>query len=81
MRLDFKIAAPKSAEEEPSSSLFLSQREADVSFKVKDQIIPAHKCVLLKKSQYFANSSDVIEIEDCEADIFRGKLKFFVSYF
>jgi len=64
------------------NSLFMSQLESDIAFKVQDQLIPAHKQFLLKKSRYFKNvfnsgmaesRRDVIDIQDCEYDIFKGK--------
>ncbi len=78
----FGISAPKSAEEEYLSSLFMSQEKSDITFKVQDQLIPAHKEILLKKSKYFAglfnsnmaeSKQDVIEITDCEYETFKGK--------
>jgi len=62
--------------------LFMSQIESDIILKVQDRLIPAHKRVLMKKSRYFErmfnsgmaeSKQDVIDIQDCEYDIFTGK--------
>ena len=63
-------------------SLFMSQIESDLSFKIEGKVIPAHKRILMKKSKYFdkmfksgmaESKQDVIDIQDCEYDIFTGK--------
>ncbi len=81
-QLDFGFSTEKTAEEEKLSSLFMNQNESDVAFKVQDQLIPAHKSVLMKKSRYFEkvfnsgmaeSKQDVIEISDCEYEVFKGK--------
>jgi len=41
-------------EEQRFRSLFMSQEESDVTLKVQDKLIPAHKEVLIKRSRYFA---------------------------
>ena len=33
----------------------MEEAESDVKFRVEEKIIPAHKQVLIGKSQYFAN--------------------------
>jgi len=33
----------------------MEEAESDVKFKIEEKIIPAHKQVLIEKSQYFAN--------------------------
>ena len=85
MRLDFGICAPKSAEDEEISSLFMSQTDSDIAFKIEEKVIPAHKSVLIKKSKYFKNvfnsgmaesRQDVIEIKDCEYETFKEYLRF-----
>ncbi len=81
MRIVFGVSACKSAEQERVSSLFLNQSESNITFKVENQLIPAHKQILMKKSQYFANlfnssdesKQDLIEIQDCEYDVFKSK--------
>jgi len=81
---DCEIPAPKSAaEEQYFSSLFMSETDSDIAFKVEGKIFPAHKRILMKRSQYFEklfnsgmveSKQDVIEIKDCEsADVFQGK--------
>jgi len=32
----------------------MSEEESDIKLKIQDQIIPAHKQVLIEKSKYFA---------------------------
>jgi len=65
----------------------MNQKESDITFKVEGQLIPAHKKVLLKKSRYFSSLfksgmaesvQDLIEINDCEYDIFKGKQRFYL---
>jgi len=60
----------------------LSQNESDITLKVEGQIIPAHKRILMKKSRYFGkvfksgmaeSKQKIIEIKDCEYDVFKGK--------
>ncbi len=36
-------------------SLFLQEEKSDIKFKVEDQMIPAHKQVLIQESKYFKN--------------------------
>ena len=59
----------------------MSQEESDVSFKIQDQILPAHKQILIGKSRYFKNlfesgmaesRQQVIEIDNCELPLFKG---------
>ncbi len=59
----------------------MSEEESDISFKIDDQIIPAHKKILIPRSRYFANlfnsgmaesKQQVIEINDCEYHVFQG---------
>jgi len=85
LSLGFKICAPKSAEEEYLGGLFMNQEKSDVTFKIEDQLIPAHKQVLMRKSRYFEgvfnsgmaeSTQEVIEIKDCEYEIFKGKQKY-----
>ncbi len=65
-------------------ALFMSQIESNVSFKIEGKVIPAHKRVLMKKSRYFEkmfnsgmaeSKQDVIDIQDCEYDVFQGKMR------
>ncbi len=57
----------------------MNARESDVKFKVKDEIIPAHKKVLAQKSQYFADlfnnspNQKVIEIDSRKENTFKSK--------
>jgi len=83
--LDFGISAPKSAEDERLSHLFMSESESDVTFKVEEKMIPAHKSVLTEKSRYFEGlfksgmtepKQGVIEIKDSEYEIFKEYLRF-----
>jgi len=75
----------KSPEEERILSLFMSEEESDVSFKVEDKTLPAHKDILIQKSKYFANlfnsgmvesRQNIIEIPDCEFQVFQEFLRF-----
>ena len=84
--LDFGISAPKSAGEENLSSLFMSEVKSDIAFRVQDQLVPAHKQMLMQKSKYFAkvlnsgmaeSTQAVIDIPDCEYGIFKGKERFY----
>ncbi len=68
--------------EEDLNSLFLNQNESDISFKIQNNIISAHKKVLMQKSKFFSdlfNSGmresklEIIDIDDCELDVFKGK--------
>ncbi len=76
-KIDFSVL--KSFEEDDFSSLFMNESESDVSFKIKDEIIPAHKKVLAQKSQYFANlfnnspDQQVIEIDSRKENTFKSK--------
>jgi len=49
------LPPPMSAEEEQLSSLFMSEKESGLTFKVEDKMIPAHKKVLIRKCKFFAN--------------------------
>ncbi len=79
LSLDFGILAPKSAEEEQTRSQFLKETKPDISFKVQDKLIPAHKQILMEESQYFANvfnsesKQEIIEVQDCESGVFISK--------
>ncbi len=53
--IDFGFSIPESPEQKRLRSLFMSEEESDVKLKVQDQIIPAHKQVLIENSKYFAN--------------------------
>ena len=53
--IEFELLNPKSPEEKRLESLFLSDKESDITFKVQGKLIPAHKEVLIQKSRYFAN--------------------------
>jgi len=72
-------------EEEHLSSLFMNENESDITFKIQDKIIPAHRSILAQKSRYFANlfnsgmiesRQQVIEIPDCEYDVFQEFVRF-----
>ena len=63
----------------------MSHTDSDIAFKIEEKVIPAHKSVLIKKSRYFENvfksgmaesRQDVIEIKDCEYEIFKEYLRF-----
>ncbi len=78
--LDFGICTARSAEDEKISSLFMSQTDSDISFSIEEKVIPAHQSVLKEKSQFFLFTSgsveskeDVIEIQNCEYNVFQGK--------
>jgi len=60
----------------------MSQTESDIAFKVQDELDPAHKQILVKKSRYFEkvfnsgmaeSKQEIIEIQDCESEVFKGK--------
>jgi len=57
----------------------MSKRESDIKLKVKDEMIPAHKKVLVQKSQSFANlfnnsaNQNVIEIDGRKDQTFKSK--------
>ncbi len=62
----------------------MNQNESDIAFKIEEKVIPAHKSILMKKSRYFANvlnsgmaesTQDVIEVKDCEYEIFKEYLR------
>jgi len=64
---------------------FMSETESDISFKVEEKIIPAHKKILIDRSRYFVNlfksdmmesRQEIIEIPDCEYHVFREYLRF-----
>jgi len=86
LSLDKFVQPPsKSPEDERLSSLFMSENESDIIFKIKGKTIPAHKKVLSEKSQYFANlfnsgmmesRLEVIDIDDCEYNTFQEFLRF-----
>jgi len=52
--LGLSIPEVPAPEKKVFKSLFMSEEESDIKFKVQDQIIPAHKKVLIEKSKYFA---------------------------
>ena len=52
---DLKLSISKSSEEQRLESLFLSEKDSDITFRIQDKTFPAHKEVLSEKSQYFAN--------------------------
>ena len=65
------------------SALFMSPIESDIVFKIEGQLISAHKRILMEKSRYFEkvfnsgmaeSKQDMIEIQDCHYDIFKGKV-------
>jgi len=75
----------ETSEERRLRSLFMSQEGSDITFQVENKTIPAHKEILIKKSQYFANlfnsgmvesRQQILEIEDCEYDLFKEFLRF-----
>ena len=45
---------PELPEQKCMKSLFMNEEESDVAFKVQDEMIPAHKQILIDKSKYFA---------------------------
>lgn len=53
--IDLNLPDPKQTENEYRYSLFMSGEKSDVIIKVGDQTIPAHKNILIEKSDYFAN--------------------------
>jgi len=78
--IDFGITAPKATRE----ALLTSKNELDITFRVQGQLIPAHKQVLTEKSRYFYKAfnsgmaesrQDIIEIEDCEYEVFKEFLR------
>jgi len=81
---NFPSLNSKSAEEKHVADLFMSQEKSDITFKINDQTIPAHKQILIQKSKYFANlfnsgmaesRQDLIEITDCDYVVFQEFLR------
>jgi len=63
----------------------MSEKGSDVAFKLEGKILPAHKDILIQKSQYFAglfnsgmieSRQNVIEIPDCEYQVFQEFLRY-----
>lgn len=88
--IEVGLVPPRSTEEEEEywSSHFLKENESDIQFKIQEKIIPAHKTILIKKSQFFSNlfnsgmiesNLQVIDIDDCEFDVFQGKEMFILQ--
>ncbi len=48
------LEAPLSPEQQLLKSFCMSEKEADIKFKVQEKIISAHKQVLIEKSRFFA---------------------------
>jgi len=70
---------------EHNELLFKTMRNSDVSFRIKDQEIQAHKCILISRSPVFTamfehhtaeNQSGVVEIVDISPHTFRTALYF-----
>jgi len=53
--VDVGLPIPESPEQKRLKSLFMNEEQSDIKFNVGDQIIPAHKQVLIEKSKYFTN--------------------------
>ncbi len=60
----------------------MNENESDIKFKIQKKVLPAHKKVLMEKSRFFSNlfnsgmiesRLEVIDIDDCEFDVFQGK--------
>jgi len=75
----------KSLEEQRMMDLFMNEEDSDVAFMVEDKTLPAHKEILIQKSQYFANlfnsgmiesRQQVIEIPNCKYHVFQEFLRF-----
>jgi len=82
---DINMSNMKTPEDQQIMSMFMSHKESDVTFTVEGQILPAHKGILIQKSQYFKNlfnsgmiesRQQVIEIPDCEYMVFQEFLRF-----
>ncbi len=59
----------------------MNKEKSDILFKVEDKLIPTQKQILIQKSRYFANlfksgmvetRQEIIEINDCEENVFIG---------
>jgi len=85
LNLDNFSLPPRSDEEGYMSTLFMSENESDVVFKIQDKTIPVHKKVLIRKCQFFANlfnsgmmesRLETIDIDDYEYDTFKEFLRY-----
>ncbi len=52
--IDIGLNPEETEEDKRFKSLFMNKEGSDVTLKVQDQEIPAHKEVLIKRSKYFA---------------------------
>ena len=77
--LDFPIHKPP--EKKQLKSRFMDEKGSDITFKIGDKTIPAHKEILTQKSKYFdglfksgmtESRQEIIEINDCEYLPFKG---------
>jgi len=52
--IDFGFKTEKTEEERHIETLFMNKEGSDITLKVQDKEIPAHKDILIKRSKYFA---------------------------
>ncbi|XP_037417974.1 BTB/POZ and MATH domain-containing protein 1-like [Triticum dicoccoides] len=85
VKISFEAQAPLSELVHNLSSLLEATEGSDVSFKVKEEVFPAHKIILAMRSPVFKvkfygsmrdESSRSITVEDMQPAVFRGLLHF-----
>ncbi|VAH64659.1 BTB/POZ and MATH domain-containing protein 1-like [Triticum urartu] len=85
VKVNFEAQAPPSELVDNLSSLLEATEGSDVSFKVKEEVFPAHKIILAMRSPVFRvkfygpmrdESSRSITVEDMQPAVFRGLLHF-----
>jgi speckle-type POZ protein len=84
--IEYIMPVPPSDLQQHFGSLLQRKDGADLSFKVKGEIFPAHRCILAARSSVFqaelsGSSSEIskdgcIEIEDMEPEVFKALLHF-----
>lgn len=52
--IEVGLQAEETEEEKRFKSLLMKEEGSDVTLKVQDKLIPAHKAVLIQRSKYFA---------------------------
>jgi len=53
--IDVGLSIPEPPTQKHLRSLFMNEEESDIKLEIQDQVIHAHKQVLIEKSKYFAN--------------------------
>jgi N-acetylneuraminic acid mutarotase len=84
-RFESKKQSPERTLTSDMKTLFMAAQYTDVEFLVEGLVIPAHKCILVARSDYFAamlrgglkeSSQNVIKISDIRAPVFKAVLEF-----